>query len=95
MSDEKTPEPPAPRRSVFPGLAAIERRPAPVVEALTALRRAGGRSQAELARLMGTSQPAVARLEAGAADARLSTLARYAAALDHELAFALRPREER
>jgi predicted transcriptional regulator len=40
-----------------------------------------GLSQTEVAARMGTSQSAVARLEAGAADIRLSTLERYAAAL--------------
>jgi transcriptional regulator with XRE-family HTH domain len=34
---------------------------------------------------MGTSQSAVARLESGAADLRVSTLERYAAALGHVL----------
>ena len=34
---------------------------------------------------MGTSQSAVARLEAGNNDVRLSTLERYAAALDQQL----------
>ena len=38
---------------------------------------------------MGTSQAAVARLEAGAADPRLSTIQRYAAALGAELEYAL------
>lgn len=37
---------------------------------------------------MGTSQAAVARLEAGAADPRLSTVQRYAAALGAELEYA-------
>jgi len=41
-----------------------------------------------MAEKMGTSQPSVARLEAGAADPRLSTLERYAAALGVELEFA-------
>ena len=34
---------------------------------------------------MGTSQSAVARLEAGHSDVRISTLERYAAALDQHL----------
>jgi transcriptional regulator with XRE-family HTH domain len=43
---------------------------------------------------MGTSQSAVARLESGEADVRLSTLERYAAALSHELEWHLKPKEE-
>jgi predicted transcriptional regulator len=38
---------------------------------------------------MGTSQSAVARLEAQAADLRLSTLERYAAALDQRIEWRL------
>ena len=41
---------------------------------------------------MGTSQSAVARLEAGAGDVRLSTLERYTAALGVELHWELRGR---
>ncbi len=43
---------------------------------------------------MGTSQSAVARLEARRGDARLSTLERYASALGASLSFAVTPREE-
>ena len=46
-------------------------------------------SQTEVAARMGTSQSAVARLEAGEADVRFSTLERYAAAVDMELAWRL------
>jgi predicted transcriptional regulator len=52
---------------------------------LVAERRAAGLSQAEVADRMGTSQPAVARVEAGAVDVRLSTLQRYAAAVGRRL----------
>ncbi|MEJ3750768.1 helix-turn-helix transcriptional regulator [Actinomycetes bacterium KLBMP 9797] len=44
-------------------------------------RRAAGLSQAQVAQRMGTSQPAVARLEAGDLDIRMSTVERYAAAI--------------
>jgi predicted transcriptional regulator len=40
---------------------------------------------------MGTSQPAVARVEAGAVDVRLSTLERYAAAVGRRLELRLGP----
>ena len=52
---------------------------------LVARRRALGLSQTEVAARMGTSQSAVARLETGSADVRLSTLERYAAALGQRL----------
>lgn len=46
-----------------------------------ALREAAGMSQAELASRMGTSQPAVARLESGGGTPKLETLNKAAAAL--------------
>jgi transcriptional regulator with XRE-family HTH domain len=49
-------------------------------------------SQRELAELTGTTQSAVARLEAGRRAPRLDTLLRVAHALDCELELDLRPR---
>lgn len=49
-----------------------------------------GLSQTEVAARMGTSQSAVARLESGDADIRLSTLERYASALGCSLDWKLR-----
>jgi transcriptional regulator with XRE-family HTH domain len=49
-------------------------------------------SQSELAGLTGTTQSAVARLEAGRRAPRLDTLLRVAHALDCELELDLRPR---
>jgi len=54
-------------------------------------REAAGLSQRELAARMGTSQAAVARLEAGGVGATLTTLQRVAAALDLQLSIDLRP----
>jgi transcriptional regulator with XRE-family HTH domain len=54
---------------------------ADLVRGLAARRAASGLTQADVAALMGTSQPAVARLEAGSGDLRASTLERYAAAV--------------
>ncbi|MGZ4726906.1 MAG: helix-turn-helix domain-containing protein [Acidimicrobiales bacterium] len=54
---------------------------------LVELRHQQGLSQTTVAARMRTSQSAVARLEAGDSDARLSTLARYASALGTELGF--------
>jgi predicted transcriptional regulator len=53
-----------------------------------------GLTQTQVAARMGTSQSAVARLESGDSDIRLSTLERYAAALEHELEWHLKPMEE-
>ena len=52
-----------------------------LVADLTARRQSAGLSQTEVAARMGTSQSAVARLEAGGVDVRVSTLERYAAAI--------------
>jgi len=57
---------------------------------LAARRQQSGLSQTEIAARMGTSQSAVARLEAGEADVRASTLERYAAALGTEITWKLR-----
>ena len=54
-------------------------------------RLAAGLSQRDLAARMGTSQAAVARLEAGGVGATLTTLHRVAVALDLELKVDLRP----
>jgi repressor LexA len=52
-----------------------------LIARLTRRREASGLSQAGVAKLMKTSQSAVARLESGQHDAKLSTLTRYAGAL--------------
>jgi predicted transcriptional regulator len=56
-----------------------------VADTFVAARSELGLSQTEVAARMGTSQSAVARLESGDADVRLSTLERYAAALGQRL----------
>jgi len=56
---------------------------------LAGRRQDAGLSQTEVAARMGTSQSAVARLEAGEADVRASTLERYAAALGTEITWKL------
>ena len=70
-----------------------------LVTDLTAERQAARLSQTEVAARMGTSQSAVARLESGEADARASTLERYAAAIGCQITWRLqagapRPRRE-
>jgi hypothetical protein len=61
-----------------------------LVTELTAERQAARLSQTEVAARMGTSQSAVARLESGEADARASTLERYAAAVGRQITWELR-----
>jgi transcriptional regulator with XRE-family HTH domain len=70
---------------VFPGFKEMAQRRRALTADLVARRRALGLSQTEVAARMGTSQSAVARLETGSADVRLSTLERYAAALGQRL----------
>jgi transcriptional regulator with XRE-family HTH domain len=70
---------------VFPGFREVAERRQRLVAELVAQRRALGLSQTEVAARMGTSQSAVARLEASRGDVRLSTLERYTAALGHTL----------
>lgn len=69
------------RNPGFPDLvdAALRRRQ--LLRALAALREELGLSQTLVAARMGTSQSAVARLEAGEVDTKLSTVERLAAAL--------------
>ena len=54
-------------------------------------RETAGLSQRELAARMGTSQAAIARLEAGGVGATLTTLQKVATALNLEVAVLLRP----
>jgi repressor LexA len=58
-----------------------------IIGRLSRRRAESGFSQAHVARLMQTSQSAVARLESGQHDAQLSTVARYAEALGLSLNF--------
>jgi predicted transcriptional regulator len=71
--------------TLFPGFKEMAERRKALNDELVARRRALGLSQTEVAARMGTSQSAVARLEAGDADIRLSTLERYAVALGVQL----------
>lgn len=76
--------------SAFPGFAGLTDELGELVDDLAARRRGAGLSQTEIAARMGTSQSAVARLESGRADVRLSTLQRYAAALGHAVTLGVR-----
>ena len=83
-----------PDRSVFPGFEAMAEDPGALIGRLVELRRAKGLSQAAVADRMGTSQPALARLESGRSDARLSTIARYARAIEADLGYVVRERPD-
>ena len=83
------------RRSVFPGFDSLEVERHDLVQQLVNRRRRLGLSQTEVAARMKTSQSAVARLEAGDSDARLSTLQRYAAAVGGGLQVRLSTRAKR
>ena len=86
--DERRHEP------VFPGFKQIADRRREFVGRLVEQRMALGLTQTEVAARMGTSQSAVARLESGEADVRVSTLERYAAALEASLELRLTREEE-
>lgn len=81
-------------KTVFPGFGSLADDATELIARLSDLRRSRGLSQTEVAARMGTSQSALARLESGQADLRLSTLARYARALDTGISFALLDRAE-
>lgn len=67
--------------------AAYERRR--LLRELAELRARRGLTQAQVAAVMGTSQSAVARLEKGEIDAKLSTVDRFALALGTEVRWSL------
>ena len=74
----------------FPQLLEAALRSRQLVRDLADLRRGLGLSQTAVAAKMGTSQAALARLEAGESDPRISTVERYAAALGRGLALETR-----
>ena len=84
--DEQLPLLPGFREMALRRMAQERRR---LVTDLAAERQAAGLSQTEVAARMGTSQSAVARLESGEADARASTLERYAAAIGCQITWRL------
>jgi transcriptional regulator with XRE-family HTH domain len=82
-----------PPPSVFPGFDRRDEASGRLIGQLVELRRRRGLSQTVVAARMGTSQSALARLESGQSDARLSTVSRYVAALDADLDFTVQPRQ--
>jgi transcriptional regulator with XRE-family HTH domain len=78
--------------SVFPGFDRTCADPSELIDSLVRRRRALGLSQTEVAARMRTSQSALARLESGRSDVRMSTVGRYAKALDADVGYAVRSR---
>ena len=74
---------------VLPGFKEMAARRRALTTALTTRRVQLGLTQTEVAARMGTSQSAVARLEAGHLDVRMSTIERYAAAVGHVVSWRL------
>jgi ribosome-binding protein aMBF1 (putative translation factor) len=70
----------------FPAMVDAALRARELLSSLAERRRAMGLSQTVVAARMGTSQSALARIEAGESDPRISTVERYALALGDELA---------
>ncbi len=66
---------------------------AAIADQVVEQRHARGLSQQELAELCGTTQSAIARLEAGERPPRIDTLLRIADALDCDLRVELAPRK--
>jgi transcriptional regulator with XRE-family HTH domain len=85
---------PRSRRTSFPGLQGLVERRRELIEELVRARQQTGLSQTEIAARMGTSQSAVARLESGELDVRLSTLERYAGAIGRTVDWQVRSPEE-
>jgi DNA-binding XRE family transcriptional regulator len=69
------------RNTEFPALMEEARQRRALLTDLAAIRSRSRISQRTIARRIKTSQPAIARLEAGSVDPRLSTLQRYAASI--------------
>ena len=85
----------AERRTSFPGLQDLAGRRRELMKELVEARLERGWSQTEIAARMGTSQSAVARLERGDLDVRLSTLERYATAVGRTVDWQVRPNQEK
>jgi DNA-binding XRE family transcriptional regulator len=85
--DDSLPLLPGFREMALRRMSAERRR---LVAGLAAQRQSAGLSQTEVAARMGTSQSAVARLETGEADLRVSTLERYAAAIGSQISWQVR-----
>jgi DNA-binding XRE family transcriptional regulator len=76
----------ATKNPAFPAMVDVTLKERRLLRELAARRVEMGLSQKIVAALMGTTQPALARLERGEIDPKLSTLERYAEALGLSIA---------
>lgn len=77
---------------LLPGFKEMAARRRALARALTERRVELGLTQTDVAARMGTSQSAVARIEAGHLDVRMSTIERYAGAVGHVVSWRLEDR---
>ena len=77
------------RNPEFPSLLEEARQRRALLDALANIRSRSRISQSAIAKRIRTSQPAIARLEAGIVDPRLSTLQRYAASVGKRIQWTL------
>lgn len=77
---------------LVPGFKEMAERRRALARALTERRVELGLTQTDVAARMGTSQSAVARIEAGHLDVRMSTIERYAEAVGHVVSWRLEDR---
>jgi Helix-turn-helix len=75
----------------FPAIVAAAGRRRRLLAELANRRRAEERSQTDVAAAMRSSQSSIARLEASATDARMSTIDRYAEVLGYRVQYHLIP----
>jgi len=75
----------AARNPDFPTMVEAATKSRQLLRSLAERRKGLGLSQTTVAARMGTSQPALARLEKGESDPRITTVQRYALALGEEL----------
>jgi predicted XRE-type DNA-binding protein len=78
----------------FPELMEQARRKRELLMALKAARRQSKVSQKDVASAMGTTQSAVSELESISADAKISTVERYAQAVGYSVQFHLLPADQ-
>lgn len=82
------------RNSEFPELLDAAKRRRELLRALADRREQQHHTQTQVAAAMETSQSFIARLESSAADAKISTVERYAGSLGFVVQYHLIPRDE-